>query len=194
MSVKDLTKLHEASDIVLHGLTADESLKHRIILKAVSEAQNVRPRVFRPMPAFCGIIAVLLLAVALLDGLKPVSPAGSVEINVFAAGDKETVSPAEPSPSVYLPFPDLIDPADVRSVELSGQGSISNQQDCTALIRILLDESQPSERNVPVSGSVLTIRTDDDAIIFTVDAPYLFGDGCWCCPGFFSRFSQLLEK
>ena len=93
--MSDPAKLREASEKVLYGLRADDTLKQKILIKAAAGGDAGSRRAFRPLPVFCGVVAALLVAVIALNGLEPAVPAGSVEINVFAAGDNETVSPAE---------------------------------------------------------------------------------------------------
>ena len=77
--MKDLNRLREVSDNVLHDLTAGESLKHRILQQAASGTGEERRRVIRLLPAFCGVIAALLVAAIALNGLSPVAPSSSVK-------------------------------------------------------------------------------------------------------------------
>lgn len=188
--MNDLTKLREATDKVLHGLNADESLKHRILQRAAAE-DNKRQHVFRALPAFCSVVAVLLVAVAALNGLQPVSPAGSVEMYVFAAGEKETIPPEKES----SPLPEGFDPEDVISIELSGVGIIRDSVHCTALTRTLMNGSQKTEPFTASGDVLLQITTSSGNVYrFETDEPYLSGEAYWTCPGFFTLFHRLLDQ
>ena len=193
--MKDLNRLREVSDNVLHDLTAGESLKHRILQQAASGIGEERRRVIRLLPAFCGVIAALLVAAIALNGLSPVAPSSSVEMNVFAAGDKETVPPDDRGSEGIFLLPG-IDPEDVVSVEISGRGVISDPDQCAALMRTLSEEAQPADPAAEMTaGASLNIMTAEGRLIsFEAEDPYLSGDGCWSCPGFFTQFSSLLEK
>ena len=193
--MKDLTNLREVSETVLHGLTADASLKNRILQQAASDAENRKPSAFRLVPAFCGVIAALLIAAVALNGLQPVSPAGSVEIKVFAAGDQETVPPGDDAAVDSRSILSGADPSDVYSVELSGSGMVSDRKECAALAGILIRESVPAEPVDPCSADVLTITTvSGQKIMYEAAAPYLIGEKCWSCPGFFTLLEQLLKE
>ncbi len=83
-----LEKMPQITDQVLHGLVADEGLKHRIVQKAASlpAEEERRNSSFRLAPVLlCSLVAVMILAVFLLNGLQSTElepihsfPAGSV--------------------------------------------------------------------------------------------------------------------
>ena len=172
---------------MVHGIPS----KHRILHEVNSGCKKPdQQHLFHPLPVFCGVIAALLIAVVALNSLQPVAPAGTVEMNVFAAGIKETVMPSED----FINLLEGIDPADVLSVELPGIGMIDEPEESVSLINILIDEAEPALSDTPESCTDMIIRADDGKVIrFDVKEPYLFKDGCWSCQGFFRLFHQLLN-
>ena len=74
--MSDPAKLREASEKVLYGLRADDTLKQKILMKAAAGGDTGSRRAFRPLPVFCGVVAALLVAVIALNGLEPAVPEG----------------------------------------------------------------------------------------------------------------------
>ena len=192
--MNDLNRLREVSDRELYGLTADESMKHRILQRATGGADTERQRIFRPLPVFCCVIAVLMTGVIALSGIKPVLPSDSVEMNVFAAGYKETVPPSDNQNDEFSPIPEDINPESIVSIELRGVGIIDDPAQCFSLIRVLHEESQPAkEAGTPSSSDLIISFSDGKSIVFSTDhSSRLYGNGSWSCPAFFSEFRQLL--
>ena len=190
--MNDLSKLRETSDRVLYTLTADESLKNRILLKAAAgENSNQRRRAFRALPAVCMVVAVLLIGAAALNNLQPVSPAGSVEMNYFAAGDKETV----PSGNSFSSEMKEAGPENIVSVEITGTGIIDDPDQCSDLMSLLNEEAIPVEHPAAENAYAVIFRTaEGEEIRFNAEDPYLFGDESWTCPGFFARFRKMLDQ
>ena len=64
-----LERLPEYTDSILHGLTADQALKHRILKEAAEQPKKKNILLFHAVPVLCSMIAVLLFAVVLLNEL-----------------------------------------------------------------------------------------------------------------------------
>ena len=81
-------KLPEATEKVLAGLSADENLKHRIVVAATSGTPE-RRRGGRLVPVLlCSLVTLMIIAVFLLGGKKPLSRPSDLEtITTFTAGD-----------------------------------------------------------------------------------------------------------
>ena len=145
--------LRRVTDNTLHGLIADDSLKFRILQKAAQSGQDSRKRAFRPVPVLCSLIALLVVAVVALSTLKPVAPSNPGEMNVFAAGSKETDAP-------YT----SIDPDTVISVELSGIGTVTDPEQCAELIALLQQDEAVSASGAQEEGSELTVTSGDGTV------------------------------
>ena len=126
-----IEELREVTDQTLHGLTADDSLKFRILQKAAGGEETKKPY-FKPVPVFCAACAVLLVMVMALNSLKPVSNTPG-EINVFAAGSTE--KPADMEQAGLLPAG--FEAGSVVSVELDGVGSVTDLEKCASLAGML---------------------------------------------------------
>ena len=192
--MSDPAKLREASEKVLYGLRADDTLKQKILMKAAAGGDTGSRRAFRPLPVFCGVVAALLVAVIALNGLEPAVPAGSVEINVFAAGDNETVPPAEDGTGEAAVLA-IADPDQVVSVELKGVGTVTDPEQCASLLQVLTGEARPASDGVPSPDGVLKITySSGDVALYQTKEPYLTGDASWTCQGFFSLFRPLADQ
>jgi len=86
-----LDQLPEITDHALSGLSADDSLKQRILLSAVSSAGNKRINV-RTALALCCISLFLLLTCFIIKGTNQ-NIAGSPQIHNIPAGSHRIVSP-----------------------------------------------------------------------------------------------------
>ena len=185
--MKKIEDLRQVTDHALYGLTADESLKFRILQKAAQPSGVHQKRVFHTVPVLCSLIALLLIAVVALNSIKPVVPSTPGEINVFAAGSKDTVEPEIYQEAVC----DISDipAASVSSIEISGLGRITDPDQCTLLVSILQEKAESADTD-PAAGSVsLVIRTSEGAEYrFYANDPYLTGNKTWSCPDFFSSF------
>ena len=84
-----LENLREETESALYGLTADDSLKYRILQKAAQTPIEEKKRIFRPFPVLCSVLAVLLLLTVALNQVRPLSTVEAGDITVFAAGRKE---------------------------------------------------------------------------------------------------------
>lgn len=184
--MKKPEELREVTENVLCGLTADDSLRSRILQKASAAGQEERRSSFRPVPALCGVLAALLIAVVALNGLNPVSPADPGDMNIFAAGSNDTAEP------VLL---DGIGPDEVASVEITGLGTVSDPEKCAALISLLTEKAAPAGSSDPSAENRLNITLAGGTVIrFSVDEPVITGDGTWSCPEFFDLFRQELGR
>ena len=188
--------LAEVTENLLHGLTADDSLKQRILQRAADYSGTEQKRVFHPVPVFGSVIFALIIAVVLLNGLPPVVPAQPAEMKVFAAGSQDTVPPAadEGTTFVQTVFGGVM-PGDVVSVELDSTGLVSDPEQCRTLISVLCENAEPSVNVSADKQSRLTITTAAGEVYqLAADEPYLTGSGCWSCPGFFSLMRQFCGK
>ena len=64
--MNNLEELHAVSDKVLSGLTADDSLKQRILQTAVLSGEKAQKRGFSPIPAFCSIIVLIISLIRMI--------------------------------------------------------------------------------------------------------------------------------
>jgi len=170
-------ELRSATDKALHGLTADESLKQRILLKASQNTQPSRNSVSRPVLKLCAVVGVLLLMVVALNSVRPLSPSTSGEMNVFAAGGKDTAS--------ATPF-SQIDIDDVSGISIDGV----DYDDALGadVIRLLQSEAKETDADIPAGNNYIVIRMKNGKeYAFGISEPYVYNDSkCWTCSGLFS--------
>ena len=186
-------KLHEATDRALYGLTADESLKQRIFQKAAAcEASGQKITGRNILPAFCAVMAALVLILTSVNGLRPVDPASTVEINVFSAGSSDKSDSAETS------YPDIFDDLDsnnVISIELSDVGKITDAESCAALISLLKNSAVSADCSFTGSEHSLIIEsTDGTKLSFDVTEPFIGAEKCWSCESFFESLHKMIEE
>ena len=185
-----IEELREVTDQTLHGLTADDSLKFRILQKAAGGEETKKPY-FKPVPVFCAACAVLLVMVLALNSLKPVSNTPG-EINVFAAGSTE--KPADMEQAGLLPAG--FEAGSVVSVELDGVGSVTDLEKCASLAGMLDGRASASEYAYAACGSHLKITAADGTVLtFGANEPYLIAEdgSCWSCPEFFTELRKEIE-
>ena len=188
-------ELRSATENVLSGLTADESLKFRILQKAASDTQNKHIYRFSPVPVLCSVLAVLIISIIALNTVKPVDPTNPGEMNVFAAGSKDTALPETVSPdNEFSVAAGGITPEDIISIEMTDVGRISVQSQSADLFRILCNSAVAVSGINPDPVNCLNITTSDGRVItFDVKEPYLISDSCWLCPEFFNQLHIMLE-
>ena len=170
-------ELRSATDKALHGLTADESLKQRILLKASQTTQTSRNSVSRPVLKLCAVVGVLLIMVVALNSVRPFSPSTPGEMNVFAAGGKDTAS--------ATPFSQI----EIDNVSGVSIGSIHYDDALGAdVIRILQSEAKEADADIPIGDDRIVIRMKDGKeYVFGISEPYVYNDSnCWTCNGLFS--------
>ncbi len=186
-------KLHEATDRALYGLTADESLKQRIFQKAAAcEASGHKITGRNILPAFCAVMAALVLVLTAVNSLRPVDPASTVEINVFSAGSSDKSDSADSS------YPDIFDDLDsnnVISIELSDVGKITDVESCKALISLLKNSAVSADCSFVGSEHSLIIEsTDGTKLSFDVTEPYIGKEKCWSCESFFESLHNIIDE
>ncbi len=190
--MKNLEELHAVTDKVLSGLTADDSLKQRILQTAVMSGKKETKRLFSPIPAFCGVIVLLLITVGVLNNLRPVDPASSVEMNVFSAGSVEISPSPDDSDSV---LPAGVNSENIVSIELSAPGIVTSADKCAALADALAKCEiceEPVEKN---SDRQLIIRCKDGTQYrFSVCEPCISNEKCWSCEEFFTLYSTFTAE
>ena len=187
--MKNPEMLREATDKVLFGLTADDSLKQRIFQKAASDRESSSRRLFGPVPAFCAVVAMLLITVGVLNNLAPVNPAASVEMNVFSAGSVD-ISPAPDYPVSV--FPAGFSSEIVSSVEINEKKPVTDPEECAALIAAL-EESEITDQpfGADSEGQVIVHCSDGSSYQFIASEPYLSYDGqSWICESFFALYQE----
>lgn len=162
-----LEQLREVSDQVLSGLTADDSLKYRIIQNATSSKKSHSGMAFRPVPVLCCVVALVLASACLLNSLRPVSPAGDSEIRVFAAGSTDSVHTEDKlSDRTILLILKDITPDSIASIELIGTGVVTEPSDCASLLAALQDYAGTVDS---VSSDERYDTVDKESIIITMD-------------------------
>lgn len=187
--MKNPEELREISDKVLFGLTADDSLKQRILQNAVSAGSTSSRKLFHPIPAFCTVVAMLLITVGVLNSIRPVDPAATVEMNVFSAGSVDISPSPDASDSV---FPAGFQAETVVFVEMTGRNAVTDPQKCRALADALLN-CTVSDESPDLNDTVkVTILCDNgDRYQYNAADPYLSDDSqCWSCENFFSLFNE----
>ena len=185
-----IEELRQVTDQTLHGLTADDSLKFRILQQAAAGTETKKPFI-RPLTVLCAAFAALLVMVLALNTLKPVSNV-PVAINVFAAGNTEKPADMEQAG----PLPGGFESDSAVSVELEGAGSVTNPEKCALLAGIISGQAAPAEHVYAACGNHLKITLADGTILtFGADEPYLIAeDGSgWSCPEFFTELRKAIE-
>ena len=188
--MSSLEQLRNATESTLHGLTADESLKHRIFQKAavLQQSETERRSFLRPIPLLCSVLIFLLAGVITLNMIKPVESYGPGEINSFTAGIDE-------SDSISL-FSDDFTPDSVIKIESDQFGSVSDRESCISLAGILMKKAVPTERTVPFQRISLSFMTSSDTVYsYDAEPPILVSpDGqCWSCPDFFEEIVNISD-
>ena len=179
-------ELRQITENTRHSLIADESLKFKILQKAASSEQNDMSRQKRIIPAFCTVLAFLLIAVFSLNSIRAVPGSEPGELNSFVAGGSDA--------AVSL-FPEDFDPDSVLSVEMEHVGTISDPDQCHALAQLLLHQSTQADHADPVAdGKLIVSGSEGQTYVFQIRDPYLISESgiCWSCPGFFSEFSNMI--
>lgn len=181
-------ELRQVTEKTLHSLIADESLKFRILQKAASSEQNDSSRRKNLIPAFCTILAVLLIAAVSLNSIRTVPASVPGELNSFTAGGTDSDIP--------LLFPEGFHPDTVVSIEMENVGTVDDPEQCAALANILLHQSvQVAEPDSVIDGKLFVTTSEGQIYTFHISDPYLTGGNhiCWSCPGFFSDFNKMVE-
>jgi hypothetical protein len=191
--VNNLKDLRAVTDKVLYSLTADDSLKHRILQQASQSEQKSEKKPFYLIPVLCSVLTLLLITAVVLNGLQPVSPAAPGEINVFTAGSDSTSSVQKNN---FCPVDSSVSADSVIFIELTGVGSTSAPQQCAQLFIALRDEAVPAEAELLFPRSELSISLLDGSVIrFSAEEPYIAdGEECWTCPAFFELAAQFLTE
>ena len=191
--MNNLKDLRAVTDKVLYSLTADDSLKHRILQQASQPEQRSEKKPFYLIPVLCSVLTLLLITAVVLNGLQPISPAAPGEINVFTAGRDSTSSVQK---NDFCPVDPSVSADSVIFIELTGAGSTSAPQQCAQLFIALRDESVPSDAELLSPRSELSILLlDGSEIRFSAAEPYIAAGGeCWTCPAFFELADQFLTE
>ena len=180
-------ELRQITENTLHSLIADESLKFKILQKAASSEQNHRSRQKKVIPAFCTVLAVLLIAALSLNSIRSVPGSEPGELNSFIAGGSDA--------AVSL-LPEDFDPDSVSSVEMENLGTINDPDQCTALVQLLLHQSIPADHpDSAADGKLIVSASEGQTYIFHIRDPYLISENgiCWSCPAFFSEFNNMMQ-
>ena len=178
--------LRDETEKSLFGLTADDSLKARILQKAAQTAEaSARKPVIHPVIALCTVVAALLLMVVALNHIHPTDPFSPGEVTVFAAGG------IDESASVPL---SRINTESISSIRFGDTAVITDPELCSSLVRILQNESAIADGVSLSSSDKMIIRmTDDSQYEFTVEEPFISAEQCWSCPAFFLRVHELTD-
>ena len=172
-----LEDLRHETDSALYGLTADDSLKYRILQKAAQTSVNKKQRM-HPFPILCSVLALLLLMLVGLNQIRPLSPVTPGEMTVFAAGGTDEIS---------IPAFSSIEASDVSSLELASVGTVNDPDLCYSLIKTLQSNSKPAAiDNIPDQDKLLIHMKNGCIYEYAAYAPYLSDGVCWECQSFFS--------
>ena len=179
--------LRQITENTLHSLVADESLKYRILQKAASSEQIDRSRRKKLIPVFCTVLAALLIAAVSLNSLQSVPSSGPGELNSFTAGNTDDASSV---------FPENFNPDSVVSLEVERLGTIVDADQCSALSKLLLNQSVPADIADPAEDGRLIVTTSDgNSYVFITGNPYLISPDqqCWSCPAFFREINSIIK-
>ena len=188
----DINEFRNMTDHALFGLTADDSLKQKILTKASEYPDHTVSRNYHIIPVFCTVLTALILSVVLLNGMQPVNPSAPGEINVFAAGSHHYSNDEEVQSDSILPG---IDDHSVRFLEVQGLGTIDDSDLCADLIRILQNRSEKVDDQNRIPQKKLLVSLDNgNAFEFYMDDPYIFNGDYWLCPDFFSKIHEISDQ
>ena len=190
--MNDLDHFREYTDRTLAGLSADETLRNRILAKASGAGEKpVRRFPLRPVLALGSMICVLVLGVVLLNGIHPLpssmEPGG---ITVFAAG--QSIPDGDVAKKRMMPLTEM-EADSVDSVEWTGVGVVRDASACRSLAKTLVSESVPAEvPGTEAAGRLVFTMKNGSVVQFSVEEPYLFSEDCWSCQPFFEQFRNAL--
>lgn len=188
--MNNLNNFRDITDKALCGLTADESLKQRILQRAADSSVSPAKKPLFLIPVCCTVLAVLLIAVSFLNGLQPVSPATPGEINVFTAGNHDSSYSADQN---LCPVDQSISADNIASIIFTDFGVIEDPSLCSLLFSTIQEKSVPSDSPAAAERMELTIIVNDGTEIhFDTEDPYIIGDQCWYCPEFFELVRRSL--
>ena len=194
--MKQLDHFPEYTKQVLSGLTADESLKNRILMKAAGDtgAERAFSRLFlRSVPYLAAAACLVLCFGILFLGMqKPLSSQNEPgDIHVFTAGQQDPVVAGNETDSIQF---GAIDPGDVVALSWSDIGEISDPEKCRKLAETLLASSVSADAAEEEFNATLTVKTADGKTMrYAVSEPYLWNNGCWDCRVFFDMFREYAE-
>lgn len=169
----------------LYGLTADDSLKFRILQKAAAYNEKEQRRFAHPVPVLCAVVAFLVIIAVSINGIQPVQPVVPGEMTVFAAGgtDDRTVSSIA-----------KIESGHVVSVEVTGLGTVEDRTQCDSLVELLKNDADNSEEEPDQWPDKIVIRMDDGSVYkYNAAEPYLADGANLECPAFFAMMHELLD-
>lgn len=188
--MSDLEQLRQATENTLHELTADESIKFRIV-KAAAVANDTKTHLnhsIRPIPLICSVLAVLLICVFALNSLQPVPSNVPGNLNSFTAGSSDS--------DISSFFPDSFDHNSVSSISLDNT-LLTDHNLCSLLINILQNQTVLAEpsKDLTQQGSISIVTSDGNVYSYDLQNPFLISqDGkWWSCPGFFTEMARLPE-
>ena len=188
--MSNLEHLRQAAENTLHELTADEALKNKIFQKAADQNNtDTHPsRSLRPIPLLCSFLAVLLIGVFALNALQPVPSSVPGELNSFTAGSSDS--------NTASIFPDDFIADSVSSIKLDETRIITDQNQCSLLVGILLNQAVQTEASESLSQESMIITVLDGSVFsFELHKPFLISqDGhWWSCPDFFTELDHTAE-
>lgn len=186
-----LDDLRTITDRVLYGLTADETLKNKILRNAAQTPEKHKKISFQPVPLFGMVLVALIITVLAVNRLQPVRPSTPGEITVFAAGSEEKDESG--NNDLVSVLPETSSDA-ISKIEIPGLGMTDDPNLCARLVDVLREKAETADSSVDADTD-LNIITDDGTVIrFSVKEPFVIGDKCWSCPEFFELFRQSLVK
>lgn len=176
--MNSLEKLPELTEKALGGLTADETLKFRILNKAAETPAEDKRSFLRPAIGLVAAAVLMVCVLLVLNGRDAVpSPEETPILRSFPAGAV--------SSSGILPTD--VDAFGAESIESAATGKVTDSKTLESLLKAL---SSAVKAEVPAEASAedeLVLRCKNGAEFkWGLHEPYLSSeDGTWSCPGFF---------
>lgn len=178
-----LEKLPEITEEALGGLTADESLKSRILKKASASPGAEKRSFLRPAVALVSAAALMVGALLALNGRDAVpSPEETPVLRSFPAG-------AVSDPGI---LPADVDAFGAESIETAAHGKVTETQALEELLKALASAGKAETPADSPAEDELVLRCKNGTVYrWSLHEPYLSsGDGTWSCPAFFRLLGE----
>ena len=177
--------IRTVTDKALYGLTADESLKFRILQKAAACEKKSSRRIAHPVPVLCAVAAFLVIIAVSINGIQPVEPVVPGEMTVFAAGGTDDRAASSIG---------KIESGHVISVEVTGIGTVTDPSGCDSLIGLLKNDAESTVEGPDTWPEKVVIRMDDGTVYeYQAAEPYMDDGRSFECSAFFSMMHELLD-
>lgn len=179
-----LEKLPEITEKAFGGLTADESLKFRILKKASASTAAEKRSLLRPAIALVSAAALMVGALLVLNSRDAVpSPEETPVLRSFPAGAVSSESGILPADVVAF---------GAESIETAAHGKVTESQVLEALLKALASAGIAETPADFSAEDELVLRCRNGAVYsWSLHEPYLSsGEGTWYCPAFFRLLGE----